>query len=76
MLVIYPGAWTEPEAVTDADAPLITHEHSDHLDPERLAGLGVQIFGPADANMSGLDWHQGDLRRGVQRSRTGAGETL
>jgi L-ascorbate metabolism protein UlaG (beta-lactamase superfamily) len=36
-LVIDPGAMTpEPEALADADAVLITHEHFDHFEPERL----------------------------------------
>jgi L-ascorbate metabolism protein UlaG (beta-lactamase superfamily) len=35
-LVIDPGVWTSPEAVDGADAVLITHEHPDHYDPERL----------------------------------------
>ena len=30
VLVVDPGVWTEPEAVTGADAVLITHEHADH----------------------------------------------
>ncbi len=35
-VVIDPGAFTDPEAVDGADAVLITHEHPDHYDPERL----------------------------------------
>jgi L-ascorbate metabolism protein UlaG (beta-lactamase superfamily) len=35
-LVIDPGAFTEPEALDGADAVLITHEHADHLAPDRL----------------------------------------
>lgn len=36
-LVIDPGAMTpEAEAVADAEAVLITHEHFDHFEPERL----------------------------------------
>lgn len=55
VLVIDPGTWAEAAAVTGADAVLITHEHTDHLDSDRLAGLGVQIFAPADAKIGGLD---------------------
>jgi L-ascorbate metabolism protein UlaG (beta-lactamase superfamily) len=47
-LVIDPGAFTEPEALAGANAVLITHEHFDHIEPERLRaalaadpGLGV-----------------------------------
>jgi L-ascorbate metabolism protein UlaG (beta-lactamase superfamily) len=55
-LVIDPGIWTEARAVTGADAILVTHEHSDHLDIRRFAGLGIQIYGPADADLPGVDW--------------------
>ncbi|GAA5041648.1 L-ascorbate metabolism protein UlaG (beta-lactamase superfamily) [Thermocatellispora tengchongensis] len=39
VLVIDPGSFSEAEALDGADAVLITHEHFDHLDPERLARL-------------------------------------
>jgi L-ascorbate metabolism protein UlaG (beta-lactamase superfamily) len=55
VLVIDPGIWSEPSALHDADAVLITHEHSDHLDVLRLAGLGVPVYAPADARITGLD---------------------
>jgi len=35
-LVIDPGAWTDPSALRGASAVLITHEHPDHFEPERL----------------------------------------
>jgi L-ascorbate metabolism protein UlaG (beta-lactamase superfamily) len=35
-LVVDPGVFTEPEAFDGADAVLITHEHVDHFEPERL----------------------------------------
>jgi L-ascorbate metabolism protein UlaG (beta-lactamase superfamily) len=35
-LVIDPGAFTDPAALQGAGAVLITHEHFDHLEPERL----------------------------------------
>jgi L-ascorbate metabolism protein UlaG (beta-lactamase superfamily) len=37
VLVIDPGAFTEREALDGVDAVLITHEHFDHLDVEKLA---------------------------------------
>jgi L-ascorbate metabolism protein UlaG (beta-lactamase superfamily) len=37
VLVIDPGAFTEREALDGADAVLITHEHVDHLDVDKLA---------------------------------------
>lgn len=37
-LVIDPGVFTDvPQALADVDAVLITHEHPDHVDAERLA---------------------------------------
>jgi L-ascorbate metabolism protein UlaG (beta-lactamase superfamily) len=56
VLVIDPGIWAEPESVTGADAILVTHEHADHLDISRFAGLGIQIYGPADASLPGMGW--------------------
>ncbi|AXG82981.1 MBL fold metallo-hydrolase [Streptomyces paludis] len=35
-LVIDPGAFTEADAVTGADVILVTHEHADHFDGDRL----------------------------------------
>jgi L-ascorbate metabolism protein UlaG (beta-lactamase superfamily) len=55
VLVVDPGIWSEPSALDGADAVLITHEHSDHIDVPRLAGLGVPVYGPADARITGLD---------------------
>ena len=54
VLVIDPGIWTEPDALNGADAILVTHEHSDHIDRERLAGLGIPIHAPAGAAIPGL----------------------
>lgn len=55
VLVVDPGIWSEPSALHNADAVLITHEHSDHIDVLRLAGLNVPVYAPADARISGLD---------------------
>jgi L-ascorbate metabolism protein UlaG (beta-lactamase superfamily) len=55
VLVIDPGTWTEPVALTGADAVLVTHEHADHIDVLRLAGLGVPVYGPADGNIPRLE---------------------
>ncbi|MEO6501371.1 MAG: MBL fold metallo-hydrolase [Jatrophihabitantaceae bacterium] len=42
-LVIDPGAWSEvSEALTDIDAVLITHEHPDHLDVDKLAAAAAR----------------------------------
>ncbi|MGW7041468.1 MBL fold metallo-hydrolase [Streptomyces avermitilis] len=55
VLVIDPGTWSEPAALTGADAVLVTHEHADHIDVLRLAGLGVPIYAPAEANIPRLE---------------------
>jgi L-ascorbate metabolism protein UlaG (beta-lactamase superfamily) len=48
-LVIDPGVWSEPRALAGADAVLVSHEHGDHIDVLRLAGLGVPVYAPAGA---------------------------
>ena len=47
--MIDPGIWSEPHALVDVDAVLVTHEHSDHIDELRLAGLGVPVYAPEGA---------------------------
>jgi L-ascorbate metabolism protein UlaG (beta-lactamase superfamily) len=39
VLVIDPGIWTGPDDLGGADAILVTHEHVDHLDADRLRAL-------------------------------------
>ncbi len=51
-LVIDPGVWSEPHALVGADAVLVTHEHFDHIDELRLAGLGVPVYAPEGAEIS------------------------
>ncbi|MFD9223518.1 MBL fold metallo-hydrolase [Streptomyces sp. NPDC060064] len=55
VLVIDPGTWSEPAALTGADAVLVTHEHADHVDVLRLAGLGVPVYAPAEADIPRLE---------------------
>ncbi|WP_328383647.1 MBL fold metallo-hydrolase [Streptomyces sp. NBC_00400] len=55
VLVIDPGIWSEPVALTGADAVLVTYEHADHLDILRLAGLGVPVYAPAGADIPRLN---------------------
>ena len=61
VLVIDPGIFTEPEALDGASAVLITHEHTDHLDGDRLRaaaaanpGLEVWTNGSVAALLSDL----------------------
>ncbi|KAA2258737.1 MBL fold metallo-hydrolase [Solihabitans fulvus] len=50
VLVIDPGVWSEAEALIGVTDVLITHEHADHVDLDRLkAAEGVRIFAPAEA---------------------------
>ncbi|MGQ4487335.1 MBL fold metallo-hydrolase [Streptomyces sp. 372A] len=55
-LVIDPGVWSEAEALSGADAVLVTHEHNDHVDVLRLKGLGVPVYAPESARIAGLDF--------------------
>jgi L-ascorbate metabolism protein UlaG (beta-lactamase superfamily) len=43
-LVIDPGSFTEPEAVDGVAAVLVTHEHADHFDAERLRRADAPVF--------------------------------
>ncbi|MBE1490592.1 MBL fold metallo-hydrolase [Plantactinospora soyae] len=54
VLVIDPGVWSEPSALRGADAVLVTHEHIDHIDVLRLAGLNVPVYAPAGADLPDL----------------------
>ncbi|TCC37189.1 MBL fold metallo-hydrolase [Kribbella sindirgiensis] len=44
VLLIDPGTFSEDAAFEKADAVLVTHEHPDHVDVERLRGLQVPVF--------------------------------
>lgn len=55
VLVIDPGEWSEPEALTGADAVLVTHEHSDHIDSARLADARLPVFAPAGADITDIE---------------------
>lgn len=43
-LVVDPGILTDPGAVDGATAVLITHEHPDHFDAERLRATDAPVF--------------------------------
>lgn len=51
-LVLDPGSFSDPAVLDDADAVLVTHEHVDHLDVDRLAAAlrargGLAAWAPA-----------------------------
>ena len=54
VLVVDPGIWSEPRALSGADAVLVTHEHVDHVDALRLLGSGLPVFAPDGADIPGL----------------------
>lgn len=50
-LAIDPGSFTDPQLLERAAAVLITHEHADHVEPERLAAAlavtpDLQVWAP------------------------------
>lgn len=55
VIVIDPGKWSEPEALTGADIVLLTHEHGDHVEPGFLTGFDGDLYAPAGANLPKLD---------------------
>lgn len=56
ILVIDPGTWSEAHALSGAHAILVTHEHNDHIDVLRLAGLGAPVFAPEHADIDGVQF--------------------
>jgi L-ascorbate metabolism protein UlaG (beta-lactamase superfamily) len=54
VLVVDPGIWAEAEAFAGADAVLLTHAHSDHVDVPRLTAAGLPVYAPADAEIPDL----------------------
>jgi L-ascorbate metabolism protein UlaG (beta-lactamase superfamily) len=44
VVVLDPGGFTEPEAVDGATAVLVTHEHPDHLDVDKLRTCDAPVF--------------------------------
>lgn len=43
-VVLDPGVFTEPAAVADVDAVLVTHEHPDHYLPDHLRATDAPVF--------------------------------
>jgi L-ascorbate metabolism protein UlaG (beta-lactamase superfamily) len=44
VLLVDPGSFTEDEAFAAADAILVTHEHADHVDVERVKAMNAPIW--------------------------------
>jgi L-ascorbate metabolism protein UlaG (beta-lactamase superfamily) len=71
-LVIDPGAMTpEPEALTDVEAVLITHEHFDHFEPDRLRVAATGNPGLVVYTCAGVARHLTDLGDQVRVVRDG-----
>jgi L-ascorbate metabolism protein UlaG (beta-lactamase superfamily)/predicted enzyme related to lactoylglutathione lyase len=51
ILVIDPGGWSEPRALAGAHAVLVTHEHGDHADIDRLRDAGLPVWAPRGADL-------------------------
>jgi L-ascorbate metabolism protein UlaG (beta-lactamase superfamily) len=43
-IVIDPGAFSAPDALDGADAVLVTHEHADHVVPEKLIAANLPVW--------------------------------
>ena len=69
VLLVDPGIWAEPAAFDGVSDVLVTHEHADHVDVERLAQAGdVLVYAPetitgklADAGVSTRTIALGDM---------------
>ncbi|MFF0265244.1 MBL fold metallo-hydrolase [Kribbella sp. NPDC004536] len=44
VLLVDPGSFSEDAAFEKADAILVTHEHQDHLDVDRVSALDVPVY--------------------------------
>ncbi|MFD7301324.1 MBL fold metallo-hydrolase [Streptomyces pharetrae] len=56
-IVVDPGVMTpEPDASAEVEAVLITHEHFDHFDPDRLKAVRAEVYSCAGVarHLSGL----------------------
>ncbi|MFI6057449.1 MBL fold metallo-hydrolase [Streptomyces sp. NPDC051286] len=73
-IIIDPGVMTpEPDALAGAEAVLVTHEHFDHFDPERLRGFDAAVYTCAGVarHLSGLDERVNVVRDGDSFSVAG-----
>lgn len=79
-LVVDPGSFSSPDAVTGAHAVLVTHEHPDHVVPEQLrAALEAQpeleVWAPASVaeQLVGVDGAEGRVHTVAAGDRVTAG---
>jgi L-ascorbate metabolism protein UlaG (beta-lactamase superfamily) len=73
VLVIDPGIWAEPDALDGADAVLVTHEHFDHVDEDRLraaltANPGLNLW--TNSSVAGRATEFGDRVHTVRQGDT------
>jgi L-ascorbate metabolism protein UlaG (beta-lactamase superfamily) len=74
VLVIDPGVYTEAEALAGATGVLVTHQHDDHADVDKLAGAcagnpGLIVHGPT-AWVEAQRERLGDAATGVEAGAT------
>jgi L-ascorbate metabolism protein UlaG (beta-lactamase superfamily) len=69
-LVLDPGSFTEPEAVDGVAAVLVTHEHGDHLEVERLRRADAPVFA-GEGVAAALRGQAPDLAERLQVVRAG-----
>jgi L-ascorbate metabolism protein UlaG (beta-lactamase superfamily) len=74
-VVIDPGMFTAPEAVDGAGAVLLTHEHPDHTDVERLRRTEAEIY-TVDGVARALADAAPDLHERVHVLAPGTGLTI
>ncbi|MFC7327303.1 MBL fold metallo-hydrolase [Marinactinospora rubrisoli] len=77
VLVIDPGGFSEPDAAVGADAIAVTHEHADHLAPDRLLAAAEARPGLRVYTHAGIAAGLGELRdRGVRITTVAHGDAL
>lgn len=65
VVVVNPGIWSEPVALVGADAVLVTHEHTDHVDEFRLLGLECSVTAPSGARISRVPFQPVGFRSSI-----------
>jgi L-ascorbate metabolism protein UlaG (beta-lactamase superfamily)/predicted enzyme related to lactoylglutathione lyase len=65
-LVLDPGGWSEPQALDGAHAVLVTHEHSDHVDIDRVRASGLPVWAPRGSHLDDLVFTPIDLGQSLR----------